>query len=337
MSKVLLVSPCTSLEVRTARTAAFARLVAQLRAHVQVHWISGIVHDPARLPPDVQGVDLRGARRRGGWLRLWRAVRASRGAVAPDVVVTSGLGLPPVGVPCVAIAHDPEGSGWEPASGGLWLRVAGRSPQTVVVPTDAVGDAVARLGVARARIHRLRIGHPVPDAPAPFPPRGAILQLIHPGRIHPVEGQHLSIDAVSRLPVVQRRRVHLTIAGPVADRGYLAQLRIAAARQPITVQADPPDLRDPIGSAHLALCPRLAGDVPAAAVQAMALGRAAVCVGAGLARADVPSVQAAIRAALHDPALEVRGRDAHDQAVREHGWRAWWPRWRALLREVAQR
>lgn len=350
MLKVLLVAPRVAAEARTGRAVAFSRLADQIAGHARIQWVAGYRTSRSVLPDGALGVDLRGERQRGGWLRLWRGARQLASSSAPDVVVTSGLGLPPLGVPQVAVVRDLVGRGWERSAGGLWVRLAGQAPAAVVVPTQAVRRAVSGLGIGRWRIRRLSVGVQVPGEPVPLPASDGTLRIVHAGTIHPAKGQHVSIDAISRLPVSLKRRVHLTITGAVADPRYHAQLRIAAADQPITLRPEVADLRAELARAHLVLYPTaLPEGFPDVAVEALAVGRAVVWpdaaplrealggAGIAVAHADVPSVRDAIAAALTSLELGALGRAGHAVALQRHSWRALWPRWRALLVDTASR
>ena len=66
-------------------------------------------------------------------------------------------------------------------------------------------------------------------------------------------GQHLAIDAVSRLSPVEKARVHLRITGHVEDPVYLGHLRVQAHGQPVALQPDADGPTDPLVGAHLLL------------------------------------------------------------------------------------
>ena len=300
------------------------------------------------------GWDLRRTSRLTRWLRLWRATREAVARHRPDLVVVGGLGLPPLGSlgapPVLAVVRDFGGRGWRALPEDPLVRLAAQVPRAVVVPTEEMRAQARSLGVGRWRLHRLPIGFDVPDAPLPLPPRGDVLELLHPGAIHPARGQHVSIDAVARLPGPLKRRVHLLVAGPVAHERYLAQLRVAAADQPVTLAPEVPDVGREMERAHVIVYPTsLQVGFPGVLVDAMARGRPVVWpdqgamgevmggFGVRVPASDVASLRDAIASLVGREDLAALGAAGHAHVRERFTWARLWPRWRTLFDSVSRR
>ncbi len=349
MLRVLFVAPRFPPDVVSAWSMAFARLVAKIQAHLPTTLVAGYHRDRRAIPEDALGVNLQGVGRVGRWIRLWRATHEVLARRPADVVIVGGLGMPPLREPVLAIARDLRGEGWGSIRMGLLARMVLKVPRALVVPTGPVREQLSALGAPRWRVRRLPIGQEVPPEPAPLPADQGVLRLVHPGTIHPARGPHISLDAVSRLPPRDKARVHLTIAGPVADPRYLAQLRVAATGQPVTLAPGVADVGPQIRAAHLVVYPKAVEEgFPDAAVRAMALGRPVVWPdlpalrevldGQGL-RIPTPRVEhvrSAIQRVLADRVdLAEIGARGHAHAQERYAWSVLWPQWHAVLAQVA--
>ncbi len=277
-------------------------------------------------------------------LQVWRAAKDVGGALQPHVVVVGGLRIPPLPWPTVRLVRDLVDTYGRPVEVGPGARIAARRSHALVVPSPAVRGRLFQLGVDRWRVEQLPMAVSDDEAP-PQPAQGTPVRLVHPGSIRLAKGQHLSIDAVSRLPREFKAIVELVIAGPVVDARYAAQLRVAARDQPVIFPDDDPG--DAIALAHAVLCPDAAPPAfPDTALRAMAMGRLALwgdhpssrAVLGNAGRAVVPEPRALRRALVEllpttDWAAE--GARARAFACARFGWSVLWPRWQALLARYA--
>lgn len=345
--RVLLVAPDHPPDMQTGRSAAFARLAEELARHHDTRLVAGYRTDRARIPGHALGVDLRGRSGFSEQVALWRAVREVVGRFDPDVAVCQGVAVPPIGRPTIAVVRDLVGSGWDAPV----RRLRVRRYACLVVPTQAVRRHLGALGVDPWKTEVIPDGFAVPAEPPPPAPGGSALELLHPGAIHPAKGQHLSIDAVARLPLDAKRRVRLVVAGAARSPRYVSQLRIAARGQPVEVVADPPDLAPLVDRAHLVLYPTsLDEGFPDGAVLAMVRGRPVAYSdrpalrealgdgGIAVSPADVPALRGILLEVLAGTRdLGQAGRRAHAFARDRYGWDRLLPRWRTLLASTAIR
>ncbi len=283
--RLLIVARALPPESPAGRSAAFARLISSLRARHDIRLVAGYRKQRDSVPSDSLGVDLGGAMM-GSTVALWRAAKSSLRRHKCEAVVTQGLLHLPLGIPTVAVVRDLVRTGWETpgrtlTAGRRWL---GRRAHGVVAPTQAVRTELRSSGLGRWQIH---VFPEVldPAAARSIDPTAQPAILIHPGRILPNKGQHLSVDAVSRLPAAAKAMVELHIAGPAGDDRYLHQLRVAARGQPVHFHTEPSDMDRWLSSAHLALYPTA---VPEGFADAAA---AAMAHGIPVVWADHPGVR----------------------------------------------
>jgi glycosyltransferase involved in cell wall biosynthesis len=327
---------------------AFARLVERLSERHDVSLIAGYRGDRPTLPPGALGVHL--GRRGPGWTyhALWRAARSVAQKTEPDLVLTASVDVPFLGHPTVAMVRDLVGDGWRaPTLSDRFYRWRARRFGTVVVPSVSTRDALRATGVDSWRVAV------VPEHIDPVAVQGAaeegVLTLLHAGRLHPGNGQHLSIDAVSRLAPEHKARVRLRVVGAVADRVYADQLRIAVRGQPIDFYTDVDDLRPHFAAAHLVLYPtRVAEGFADTALLAMAHGRPVIWtdhpgvrattggIGVAIPPDDVGALRDAIRRFIDDRAgLGALGLASRKRAA-EFAWERIRPQWDGVF-EVATR
>jgi phosphatidylinositol alpha-1,6-mannosyltransferase len=206
---------------------------------------------------------------------------------------------------------------------------------------------MGRLGVDPKRVQI--IPELVPAGEATDVSSAGPLQVIHAGRILPAKGQHLSVDAISRLSPDDKQRVELHIVGRVADRQYYDQLRIAARGQPVVFHEDVDDLDAQLRRADLLLYPTsLRGEWPDVALRAMSWGVAVAWtdhasvreavggLGLPLPPEDFHALRATLRNALDDRFRLAAMGDAGRLFVEaNYGWDRVGRQWDALFEEIA--
>lgn len=344
--RILVVKREEPSQADTGRSAAFDRLVAHLSERHRVRRVVGWVGERGRLPDDALGVDLSA----GGWLgawNLWRGLAAAARRFGPDVVLGCGVSVPRVQAPTVAVVRDLVRTGWEQPAAVQKHRI--RRLQRIVVPTLAAARELRAAGARGWQIDVVPEPMDLPAEPA-APAAGPPFVLVHAGRILPSKGQHLSVDAVSRLLPEEKASVHLHVVGPIGDRRYYEQLRIAAVGQPISLHDGEEALTPWIRRAHLVLYPSCVSEGFAdVALHAMAHGRPVVFAdqpgvresvgGVGLAvqPEDVASLRGAIRVAMAEPArLRDLSRRGRELVAARHSWPRLVHRWDEVL-EAARR
>lgn len=333
-------------DVYTGRALAFARLVAHLRQTGDLRLVAGWHSERTRIPEDALGVDLRTRGPVASHVALWRAMRAATRRFDPDVVLSASVDVPLTSRPSVVVIRDLAGTGWgeDAPPRDLWHRFRTRRFHQVVVPGHSTERAVKRLGLAPERVHVIP---DVIDAPGVGrgPRREGPLRVVHPGRMLPAKGQHLSIDAVSRLPSEAKGRVELHVVGRIADRVYFDQLKVAAREQPIFFHPDADDLAAWYRDADLVLYPtQLDQEWPDTALEAMAHGapvawtdvpsvrEATGGLGIALPPRDFPALRQAVMRLIDDPAELAREGDAGRRFIEaNYSWEQLSPKWARVL------
>ncbi|GEJ58168.1 glycosyltransferase [Anaeromyxobacter diazotrophicus] len=292
-------------------------------------------------PPRRRYIGGRGATRvlglaaRAPWL-TWAALRLRRWVRThrPSVVYFNQLPAflwfsraIPAATPVVYHAH---GVGAVRAAEAPYV---GRRSSRVVAVSRAVADSLARAGVDRDRIDVVYNGVDV-DAERRVAAAGAALPdsapgevvLAHVGVLIAHKQQHVSIEALSRLPP----HVTLWLCGSMpsgADPGYEASLRALAERLGVARRVHFLGWRDDvphvISRADVVILPSVQEAMPRALVEAMAAGKP--CVGAavggipeiiedGVTGRVVPPTAAEFAAALAPLATSASARRALGEA-----------------------
>ncbi|MEN0061934.1 MAG: glycosyltransferase [Myxococcota bacterium] len=330
-------------EASTGRAAEFEALFTRVRAWADAVRLVTATRGEHPLPEGAVGVStwrMRGVRA----LQVWRAAKEVGRELCPDLVIMGGLLLPDLPWPTLRLVRELTDAFGRPQPVGLAARLNARRAERVVVPSNLVRQRIFDLGVPRWRVEKVAMAVS-DDPPPPLPTAGTPVRLVHPGSIRLAKGQHLSIDAVSRLPPEFKAMVDLAVVGPVADARYAAQLRIAARRQPVSFPDTSPAAA--IAESHAVLCiDAAAPGFPDAALRAMAMGRPVLWADhpatrdvLGTVGFPVPAEPRALRRRLIEllPTLDWQreGARARAFAVERFGWSQLWPVWRDLLSRYA--
>ncbi len=258
----------------TGRAVGFATLVSHLREHHEVRLVAGYQRDRGAIPQDALGVDLRSRGTIAAHLAIYRAVRMAARRFRPQVILCGSVDMPLFGWPTVAVLRDLVGTGWgeDALPQDPWHRWRMRRFDQLVVPSHTTQRALRRAGVSADRITVIPEGVTLSHMRRERRPPGP-LRIVHCGRILPAKGQHLSIDAISRLSPDHKKQVVLQIVGRTVDRVYFEQLRVAARGQPVEFHPDVEALDPFLVRADLVLYPTTLQDEWAdTALLAMACG-----------------------------------------------------------------
>lgn len=352
--KLLVVAPGLPPDRYSGAGQALADLVSLARRARELRVVCGVHRDRTLVPADALAVPLQGLGPAAARLRLAEAALREVRRWRPDVVLSGTVALPPLGRPLVALVHDlapPPTSPGRAAELWAWVRLAARAAR-VVTTSHAGAAALVQRGLHPDRV---RVVPPGVDLVRFRPPgprsraAGAPLQLVHPGRILPAKGQHLSLDAVARLPWDAKRRAQLLVAGAAADPVYLDRLRVQAWEQPVRLQPEVPDMAEVLQSADLVLLPSIReSGFSTTAVEAMACGRAVIWadqpelreatggVGVAVPPGDVLALRAAILGLMDDPAERDRlGAEGRRRVEAHLSREAVWAQLDALLEGAA--
>ncbi len=328
-------------------------LYEQARRHHPVRLVAGYTRDRSLLPQEAIAVDLRGKRLGRAHLSLARAASAESLRFHPDVVLSNSIEVPRLR-PTAVIVHDLNfgraGRRALDAAREAVYRVQGRMLDRIIAVSEATRHVLLDLGIPQERVVAIRDGvdlhrfHP-PRSPVELGGAEGRLVLCYPGRILQGKGQHVAIDAVSRLPDSCRERVHLRIVGAVHDPAYLSQLEIQAFGQPISFHTDVEDIVPFYQEADLVLFPTLMTEgFGYTAIEAMAAGRPVLWsdqpaireatggIGGAVPLGSGAAWSAAIAEYLKDPASwEAVGRQGRAFVEAHYGWERVWEQYEVVL------
>jgi glycosyltransferase involved in cell wall biosynthesis len=354
--KLLLVARRFPPDIISGTETVFANLYRQaVAAGHEVRLVVGYTRDRAMVPDEALGVDLRGTRLGMAHVAMWRAARAEARRFRPDAVLSNSIEVPITGSPTATIVHD---LNFGRAGRGLGARAREalyrwRCPRMdrIVAVSEATRGALQALGVAPEHVAVIHNGVDVtsfkPDPEYTFAPLRR-MELCYPGRILPGKGQHVAVDAVSRLTPAEKERVHLTIVGTVADPMYFAQLQAQAKGQPVTFATEVPEIAPFYRRADLVLFPTLMIEgFGFTAVEGMACGKpvawseqpaireATAGIGFPFPGGDVDTLRDLIRRFLNAPEPYLaagRAGLAHVQA--HYAWDQVWTSYERVLRSM---
>lgn len=353
--KLLLVAPRFPPDHWSGSTSVAAGLFAQARRHHEVRLVAGWVRDRNQVPAEAVPVALQGVQGPAAWGHMTAAILREVRGWKPDLVVSNGLGVPPLPVPTLALVHRlgvVTGRGWLERARIRSGRIQARALDRVIAASSAVGRGLTEVGLSSDRI---RVVHPGVDSDRVHPraePRADVgtedrpLRFIYPSRILPGKGQHHAIDALARLHRRYKKRATLTIAGAAVDRVYLDQLRVQAWGQPVDFALDVADMPALLREHDAVLYPPELGEGFAfGAVEGMATGLPVIWAdqpatreatgGVGLAveKADVDAMRNAMVRLLEEPELRRELGEAGLHLVRTH--RTWERAWARYETEIA--
>lgn len=349
--KLLMVARRYPPDVQSGTETVFERLAAEAAAagH-EVRLVVGYRRDRAMVPADAHAVDLRGKGATAWTAMALAAARAARD-FRPDAVLSNSIEVRVPGVPTVTIVHDLNfggaGEGAVATAKRAFYRLQAGGLARVVAVSEATRQSLLGLGLAPEKVVVVHNGVDLRRfAPSPRPSDGQV-RLVHVSRVLPGKAQHASVDALGRLRPDQRRNVHLSIVGAVADRIYADQVRVQAHGLPVSFHFDVPDVVPYYQAADVALFPTLMPEgFGFAAVEAMACGlpvvgyeEAAVREATGgiavlVPRNDPVALRDAVLRLVREPAERARLGAEGRAWVQRYRWSAAWQAYEAVLSAV---
>ena len=357
--KLLLVAPRLPPDHWSGAATVIQGLFSEARRHHEVRLIAGWVRDRNLLPAEAIPVALQGIKGAAAWGHMTATILREVRHWKPDIVISNGLGIPPLPLPTVALVHR-----MGPVSGRGWLerariqtgRIQASGLDRVIAATAAVARGLQGAGLSADRI---RVVAPGVDTARHFPAgsrrmdlgeEDRPLRILHPSRILPGKGQHHAIDALARLPRLHKRRARLTIAGSVEDAVYLDQLRVQAWGQAVDFALDVPDMATLMRDHDIILHPPELGEGFAfGAVEGMATGLPVVWadqpatreatggLGVPVEKGDVDAMRDAIMLLMDQPALrEERGAEGLAFVTHHRSWERAWSRYETEILSVVR-
>ncbi len=357
--RILYVAPQFPPDTRSGATTVSAGLYAQARRHHEVRLIAGWVREKTALPPEAVPLALQGVSGPAAWGRIAAAILREARGFKPDVVVSHGLGVPPLPLPTVALVHRlgaVTGRGWLERARLRSGRLQARALRRVIAASTRVAQGLGELGLTPDRIRVVLPGvdterlRPAAEDRGERGTEAAPLRFVYPARFLPGKGQHHAIDALARLPRAHKRRATLTLAGAVHDRVYLDQLRVQAWGQPVDFALDVEDMPallrqhdavvspPELGEGHaLGAVEGLATGLPAIWVDQPAIREATAGIGLAVPVADVEALRNAMKQLIDDADLRRNLGAAGRSYVETHrSWERVWSRYETELASVAR-
>ena len=353
--RILMVARRYPPDVRSGTETVFENLVAQAKKSHEVRLLVGWRNSEQGLPADARRVQLRGA---ASWPTLAAAALREAAEFRPDLVLSNSIEVWVPGLLNAIIVHDLNFGGTSRTSGAgmavrareAFYRFRGRQAAILAV-SEATRQRLLEIGIPEKNLHLVRNGVDL-ERFVPRPPPGQEpLRLVYPSRILPGKAQHLAIDAVGRLRPEQRRRVHLSIVGAVADPIYADRLRIQSFKQPVDFAFDVPDIVPFYQNADIVLFPTLMEEgFGYTAIEAMACGRPVIWseqpaireatggIGLPVPPDDADALRHAIWKLVENPALRLQmGEEGRRFVEARYGWESVWRRYEEIFARLRGR
>ena len=354
--KVMMVARRYPPDIISGTETVFENLYRQACKAHDVRLVVGFTRDRSLVPAEALGVDLRGKRLGMSHVAMWRAARGEARRWRPDVVLANSIEVPVTGTPTACIVHD---LNFGRAGRGLSARAREalykwRCPKMdrIISVSEATRVALEQLGVEPSRIRVVHNGvdterfHPVPREGS-----SSTAVIAYPGRILPGKGQHVAIDAVSRLSAEDKAKVELRIVGTVADPVYFEQLKVQAADQPVSFHTEVPAIEPYYQQADLILFPTLMIEgFGFTAAEGMACGKPVVWseqaaireatggIGVAVPGGDVDAWRGAIVDFLADrEGFAAMGEQGRAFVEARYSWAGVWQSYERALSEMAAR
>ena len=357
--RILFVAPRFPPDARSGATTVASGLYGQARRHHEVRLVAGWVREKTSLPPEAVPLALQGVSGPAAWARIAGAIVREARVFKPDVVVSNGLGTPPLPLPSVALVHRlgaVTGRGWLERARLRSGRLQARSLRRVIAASTQVAQGLGALGLTPERIRVVLPGvdtdrvRPTEEERGERGTETAPLRFVYPARILPGKGQHHAIDALARLPRRYKRRATLTLAGAVHDRVYLDQLRVQAWGQPVDFALDVEDMPSLLRQHDAVVCPPELGEGHAmGAVEGLGTGlpviwadqpairEATAGIGLAVPVGDVDALRNAMKRLIDDADLRRNlGAAGRSYVVTHRSWERVWTRYETELASVVR-
>ncbi len=305
--KLLMVARRYPPDIRSGTETVFANLYTQARQRHDLSLVVGFKRDRSLVPEEALAVDLRHGSRWSNYLKLRRSATAAIRRFRPDAVLSNSIEVPLTGTPTVCIVHDVN-FGKSEKNLGTWARLLyyllkSRRIHRIITVSEAMKYQLSGMGLPRSRITAIRNGVDLERFHPPQARRNdGRITIAYPSRIIPGKGQHIAIDAISRMPASVKARIRLQIVGTVADPSYARQLDVQAREQPVSFHYEVPDIARYYRESDIVIFPTLMSEgFGYTAVEAMACARPVIW-----------SDQPAIREATGGIGMPVSGGDPAD-------------------------
>jgi glycosyltransferase involved in cell wall biosynthesis len=358
--KLLMVARRFPPDVRSGTETVFESLYQRARRVHEVRLVAGYWVSRDLVPEEAVAVDLRKSGKVASyasmWMSTWREVLRWR----PDVVLSNSIEVPVTpGAPTICIVHDLNFGGSLTATRSYlqesFYRYKAARLSRVITVSDAMKRELMRRGFPSENLVAIRNGVDIQRfVPAPAPalaqPGDRRLVLAYPSRILPGKGQHIAIDAVSRLNPKEKERIKLLIVGTVVDPVYLDRLRVQAWHQPVEFYTEVKDVVPYYQQADVILFTTVMNEgFGFTAVEGMAVGKPVIwsdqpavreatgAIGLPVPPNDVVALRNAIRHLIDHPEERVRlGREGRAFVQGEYDWDRVWRRYDSLLDDVLE-
>jgi glycosyltransferase involved in cell wall biosynthesis len=357
--KLMMVARRYAPDVLSGTETVFRELYNRARLENEVRLVVGFVQDRSLVPPEAVAVDLRGLSKPKAWAKMLAASLREERKFRPDVVLGNSIEVAAFRAPLACIVHDLNFGSAKPSRGAkaraAFYRFRARQLHAVITVSESSRVAMESHKIVPRAFHVIHNGvdldafQPAPDPEARENP--GLVRFAYPSRILPGKGQHLAVDAVSRLPRLDKERAHLTIVGAASDAAFTEQLRGQIDGQPVDILTNVPEMAPYYQEADVVLFPTLLEEgFGYTAIEAMSCGKPVIYfdqpavreamggIGVAVPQGDVEALRDAMVELMNDPE---RRRDLGEEGRKfvesRYGWPRVWSRYQEVLSRLVER
>ena len=342
-------------DVLSGTETVFSELYKRAKLENEVRLVVGYVNSKEGLPPEAVAVDLRGLSKPKAWAKMMAASLREERRFKPDVVLGNSIEVATVKAPLACIVHDLNFGSSKPtiSSRGkaAFYRLRARQMDAVITVSEASRVALESHRIAPRAFHVIHNGVDLNSfVPKESEGGGDVVRFCYPSRILPGKGQHLAVDAISRLSPEMKRRAELVLVGAASDPVFTEQLRGQIRGQPVKLFTDVPEMVPYYQEADVILFPTLLEEgFGYTAIEGMACGKPVIYfdqpavreatggVAVAVPQGDVEALMEAMAQLMDDPERRRElGREARDFVEQRYCWQRVWSRYQEVLERLVR-
>lgn len=352
--KLLFVARRYPPDVISGTETVFENLYRAACKDHEVRLVVGYTRSRSMIPDEAVGVDLRRSQKGMSHLALYRAAGAEAKRFQPDAVLSNSIEAVVPGFPSAVIVHDLNFGGGKGSLSAIarkfLYRLLCRSYQKVIAVSGATKVALKENGMPDTKLEVIHNGvdlsrfKPLPE----YSSDPEKIVLCYPGRVLPGKGQHIAIEAVSKLPDDLKSRVRLNIVGTVADKAYYQKLQQRAEGLPVSFYLEVPEIVSYYQHADIILFPTMMIEgFGFTAIEGMATGKPVIWteqpaireatggVGLSFPQGDSSALAARIAEMVAEPErMRQRGEEGLALVRARYSWTNAWQQYESVLRSI---
>lgn len=228
-----------------------------------VNLISGWKKDPSLLPKETYKINQKSGNKFLNYLRFYKKTKKYLKEIKPDIIHATCYEFPTLGIKTVLnsyhLGHLLGHTGRKDLITKLQLNLVKRKLKKfdrIIAISQSTYKDLLSLGIKE---EKLKLIYPGIDfekfKPKKF--KNKKFTIIYPARISREKGQHIAIEAITKIPIETLKNMELIIAGFVSDKEYLNELKRLAFSWPVKFELNVKSIIEYYQKADLIIFPTL--------------------------------------------------------------------------------